>query len=107
LEVDPVTGVGYLDVSPMMSSHIVVWDDDASGAVRGAGGDRLRPGTSTNQEWQEHDLVVWDNIVLQHGRNEFPGPGTRTMRRVLANPYELITLNVSGATPPRTPVSAS
>lgn len=34
-------------------------------------------------EWQKGDLVVWDNLTLQHGRPNVEGNGpTRTLRRV-------------------------
>ncbi len=33
--------------------------------------------------WQMHDLVVFDNLVMQHARDEDVSRGTRTLRRVI------------------------
>lgn len=33
-------------------------------------------------DWQLHDLVVWDNLVMQHSRGEIGHMGERTLRRV-------------------------
>jgi taurine dioxygenase len=33
-------------------------------------------------EWQVDDLVIWDNISLQHGRNDEASSGVRTLRKV-------------------------
>jgi taurine dioxygenase len=31
--------------------------------------------------WRPGDLVIWDNLVLQHARHEFPATDRRTIRR--------------------------
>lgn len=86
----PVTGEEFLNVSEWMSSHIVGWDDDASETFF----DRLTsvaytPENTYRHEWRTHDFVVWDNVGLQHKREAHTGEGERTLRRVVANPYEL------------------
>lgn len=36
-------------------------------------------------QWRAHDLVVWDNYAVQHGRPRFAGRGaTRTLRRIVS-----------------------
>jgi taurine dioxygenase len=36
-------------------------------------------------EWRQHDLLLWDNRAVQHGRPSFHGSGgVRTLRRVIA-----------------------
>lgn len=86
----PVTGQEFLNVSEWMSSHIVGWDDDASETLfNQLSSIAYGPNNTYRHEWHERDLIVWDNIGLQHKREAFPGPGERTLRRVIANPYEL------------------
>jgi taurine dioxygenase len=38
------------------------------------------PSQVYTHEWQAHDLVIWDNITVQHARPD-PRPGPRTLRR--------------------------
>lgn len=40
-------------------------------------------------EWQEGDLVVWDNIALQHGRLPIEGNVRRTLRRMPISRHSL------------------
>ena len=86
----PVTGEEYLTVSQRMSSHVVGWSDETSDALFEELGDiAYAPDNTYRHDWREHDFIAWDNIALQHKRSGFPGSGERTMRRVVANPYEL------------------
>jgi alpha-ketoglutarate-dependent taurine dioxygenase len=43
-------------------------------------------------EWQEGDLVVWDNHAVQHGRPEVGDSEARTLRRVCVGPEQDLTL---------------
>ena len=47
-----------------------------------------RPENVVEHHWRERDLVIWDNIALQHGRDEI-GPSGRRLRRVTVNPLTL------------------
>ncbi len=39
--------------------------------------------------WRQDDLVLWDNLALQHGRRAFHGvPGVRTLIRTTINPAQ-------------------
>jgi len=39
--------------------------------------------------WRQGDLVIWDNLALQHGRRAFHGkPGVRTLIRTTINPAQ-------------------
>jgi taurine dioxygenase len=40
------------------------------------------PAHCYEHEWQVDDLVLWDNISLQHGRNDEASSGVRTLRKV-------------------------
>ncbi len=40
-----------------------------------------------DHHWQQDDLVIWDNLALQHGRPDFHGvPGIRTLARTSVQP---------------------
>ena len=42
-----------------------------------------------DHHWQQDDLVMFDNVRLQHGRKGFYGkPGVRTLRRTVINPNQ-------------------
>jgi taurine dioxygenase len=42
--------------------------------------------------WRLGDLVVWDNLALQHARVDATGVGPRTFRRTSANHHRLLDL---------------
>jgi alpha-ketoglutarate-dependent taurine dioxygenase len=44
-----------------------------------------RPDTVYEHHWAPGDLVVWDNLALQHGRQANPDAVTRSLRRVVLN----------------------
>jgi taurine dioxygenase len=43
-------------------------------------------------EWQEGDLVIWDNHAVQHGRPEVGDRDARTLRRVCVGPEQDLSL---------------
>jgi alpha-ketoglutarate-dependent taurine dioxygenase len=100
IERHPVTGEEFLDVSEMMTSHVVGWDDEQSDALfEELARYAYRSDNLYRHPWKLHDFVVWDNIALQHKRDSFPGPGKRVLRRVIANPYELASLYAAAEAP--------
>lgn len=81
--VHPVTGRQVLYVSDMNTERVVGLDDAESTELL----DELvawlrRPRFVYRHTWQLHDLVVWDNVVMQHSRDVETVKGTRTLRRV-------------------------
>ena len=42
--------------------------------------------------WQQHDLVIWDNLTLQHGRRDNPNEVRRCLRRVTMNEVSMAEL---------------
>ena len=79
----PVTGRPILYVNRLMTDSIVGLADEESEAVldelmRCFEGEQVR----YEHSWQVHDLVVWDNLALQHGRTEFPPGERRCLRRI-------------------------
>ena len=86
----PVTGEEFLYVSQMHTSHVVGWTDAESDRLFSELEHYAYSSENTySHEWDLHDFVVWDNIGLQHRRDAISGTGNRTMRRAMANPYEL------------------
>jgi len=83
------TGEEMLNVSELFTSHVVGMDDEES--------DRLFDMLARYQydpeylychHWQLDDLVIWDNLALQHSRDALDAPSGRTLRRVSINPYD-------------------
>jgi alpha-ketoglutarate-dependent taurine dioxygenase len=53
-----------------------------------------QPAHHYQHDWQQDDLVVWDNIVLQHARGEnLLERGARTLRRFVLDSRGYTTLN--------------
>ena len=44
-----------------------------------------RPEAVYEHQWVPGDLIVWDNLALQHGRRANPNAVTRSLRRVVLN----------------------
>ena len=80
------TGAEVLFVSEQQTDRIVDWDRRHSEETLQDLFALLY--TSDNiydHEWRQGDLVVWDNIALQHGRPPLPAAGgERTLRRCAA-----------------------
>lgn len=79
----PVTSRPILFVNELMTDSIVELDPDAGEAL-------LQdlfvlfddPAVVYRHEWRVGDLVVWDNLSLQHGRTDFPAGQRRSLRRL-------------------------
>lgn len=79
----PRTTCTVLYVNELMTDRIVELPDDESEALLAALFAVLDdPGVQYVHRWQQHDLVVWDNIALQHGRRDFPPHQARSLRRL-------------------------
>jgi taurine dioxygenase len=79
----PRTGVELLTVGHYHTSHLVDVDTEE--------GDELleemwsilyAPANTYEHHWRTGDLVVWDNLALQHGRPEWPVTAARNLRRI-------------------------
>jgi taurine dioxygenase len=79
----PTTGQPFLSVYEQQSSHVVGWTDDAGEALlQQLFAHLYRPEHVYDHHWRRHDLVVWDNLALQHGRRANPNVVRRSLRRV-------------------------
>jgi alpha-ketoglutarate-dependent taurine dioxygenase len=80
---DPVSGKTSLVVDSLFFDKFVGWERDASEALRAELHAYLYdPVNLYRHEWQVGDLVIWNNVALQHARPELPPTGERTHRRV-------------------------
>lgn len=82
----PATGKPLLYTSQQMTHNIVELPNDESEALLLKLFDHLySPENVYEHEWRKGDLVVFDNITMQHARGnvERDGP-TRTLRKVIA-----------------------
>jgi taurine dioxygenase len=77
----PITGARILYVTAMQTDSIVgLADDESEALLEQLWGELYAPGNVYEHEWQVGDLLVWDNLALQHARGAVTG--RRTLRRV-------------------------
>jgi len=78
----PVTGDEVLYVNEMQTERINELEHEESDELIAALFAHLYSGEFTYEHrWQLGDLVVWDNVAVQHARRE-PSEGPRTLQRV-------------------------
>jgi alpha-ketoglutarate-dependent taurine dioxygenase len=78
----PLTGEPILFVNELMTDVIVELAPDASESLLGelfAAFDD--PAVTYRHRWQVGDVIVWDNLALQHGRTDIPPGQSRSLRR--------------------------
>jgi taurine dioxygenase len=77
----PVTGERILYVTAMQTDSIVgLADDDSEALLARLWAELYAPDNVYEHEWHLGDLLVWDNLALQHARGAVTG--RRTLRRV-------------------------
>ncbi|RZJ99166.1 MAG: TauD/TfdA family dioxygenase [Novosphingobium sp.] len=78
----PETGQPYLFVNENMTAEIIGLSRDESDALLGEiyAGLYAESGVY-DHAWQPGDMVIWDNLVVQHARGQV-GSGARTLQRV-------------------------
>jgi taurine dioxygenase len=82
----PVTGVALLFVLGQQASHFEGRTAAESDALLDAAFRVLYdPSNVYVHEWQLGDFIVWDNLLLQHGRRGNPNSVRRSLRRVQMN----------------------
>jgi taurine dioxygenase len=73
-----------LIVDELYFDYFIGWDRDESDAVRSEIHRLTYADRNTYvHNWEVGDLVVWDNVALQHSRKPVPEDGPRTLRRVV------------------------
>ena len=82
---DTWAGDAALMVSEQQTDRIMDWPADASeDTLQALFALLYQPDNVYEHHWREGDLVIWDNLALQHGRPELIREGERTLRRVSA-----------------------
>lgn len=82
----PVLGVPLLFVLEQQASHFEGWSCADSDEVLDALFAHMYSDENIYEhDWREGDLVVWDNLALQHGRRANPDTVRRSLRRVTMN----------------------
>jgi taurine dioxygenase len=96
---DPTTGTDVLYVSEMQTECLVgLAADESRRLLRELFATLYRPENVYVHEWREHDLVVWNNMTIQHARGPVGAGSARTLRRatIAHRPIEEI---LTGFTP--------
>jgi taurine dioxygenase len=84
----PRTGAPLLFVNEYYTSHILELPPEAGEEViQEAYALLYGPESIYTHEWRPGDLVVWDNIALQHARSAVRSDTRRTLRRILVNDH--------------------
>jgi taurine dioxygenase len=79
----PTTGLEVLTVNEMQTDYILGVDHSTSESVLSSIREVLyAPENTYTHRWSAGDLVIWDNIAVQHGRPSPPSSSPRTLRRV-------------------------
>ena len=80
----PLTGEHCVYVNEMMTTEILGLDRHDGDALLDLLFARLYdPANIYEHHWQAGDLVVWDNLAVQHGRRNVRATVPRTLRRVV------------------------
>jgi taurine dioxygenase len=80
---EPISGRESLIIDELFMDKLVGWDREDSEAARRVAHEHLYASDNTyRHDWQVGDLVIWNNLSLQHGRPQLPASGERTHRRV-------------------------
>jgi taurine dioxygenase len=97
----PRTNQPVLFVTDMATKSIEGLPADESAKLLAELFEHLYSGAHTHEhKWQLNDLVIWDNLALQHAREQTnPAAGARTFQRVCLNtrPYADLIPGVLGA----------
>ena len=89
----PTSGQELLTVNQMQTDRIIGLDEpESEETLRALWALLYAPENTYSHEWRVGDLVVWDNIAVQHGRPAPPRHVPRTMRRVTMAEHSVFDL---------------
>jgi taurine dioxygenase len=80
----PETGTPILYVHRNQTDRIMELDEQASEELIGALFEvAYQPENRYEHRWRRGDIVIWDNLALQHARGDVSGVGNRTLHRAV------------------------
>jgi alpha-ketoglutarate-dependent taurine dioxygenase len=95
----PRTRTPVLFASEHQSVHIVGLSEmESETLIEELFGALYRQENMYRHEWRPGDLLIWDNISLQHGRPETPAGSPRVLRRVVLASHSQTYLELAAAT---------
>jgi taurine dioxygenase len=91
IKAHPRAGTPLLFVTELFTSHVVELglSDQGEEIIQEAYAALYSDQAFYRHEWRERDLVVWDNLALQHARGPVVAGTRRTFRRVAINDSSL------------------
>jgi alpha-ketoglutarate-dependent taurine dioxygenase len=82
---DKRSGQAFLYLCEMQVDSVVGMPEDESEALLAQLFNfMLDPANIVAHQWSRGDIVIWDNLAVQHGRDAIPQVGPRTLRRTSA-----------------------
>lgn len=97
---NPHNGRDCIWVNEMQTARLLDMDWEDSRALLHAAFDHLyAPEHVLEHRWYTGDLIIWDNIALQHARGNLEGVGTRVLQRVIVG-TEGVAPHVEALNPP-------
>lgn len=86
---NPRSGRTVLYVSPLVTKRIVGLDpDEGESLLAELFAHTYQPKNVWTHEWSDGDLVIWDNLSVQHARPDVDEDGTvRTLRKATSPPF--------------------
>jgi taurine dioxygenase len=79
----PTSGRPFVFVNEDMTAMIVgLSESDSDALLDELFGYLYAPDAVYEHEWQRGDIVIWDNLAVQHARRAVTMPGNRTLQRV-------------------------
>jgi taurine dioxygenase len=89
----PRTGAPVVNANALQTDRVVGLTEEESEALLAELFDVLySSGNVFVLDWAVGDLVIWDNLAIQHERPDFPALEPRTMRRVCIHDKSLLDL---------------
>jgi taurine dioxygenase len=79
----PVTGTPVINANAMHTDRVLgLAPDESEELLREVFGVLYGPANTYEHRWAVGDLVIWDNVSVHHGRDDFPVTEERTLQRV-------------------------
>ena len=89
----PRTGVPVINANALQTDRVVGLAEDESESLLAELFDVMYAADNVlTLDWNVGDLVIWDNLAIQHERPEFPVLEPRTMQRVCIHDKSLVDL---------------